>query len=238
MTDRRILFRTTHGLGDLGMDSRIQHAAGTTPGCVGLLGAGRQAREVASYLPPGTEVFWAVSPDYLDAGAREQVDITAPSPADRNAWVVGAVGAPALRRDLVAAWPGDRFMTVISPAAYVDPSCRIGVGTVIAPGTVLSVDVVVGEHCQVNVGATLSHDVHLASFVTIGPGAHLAGRVRLGDGVFVGVGASIANDVTIESGVVVGAGATVVADVMTPNAVVVGVPASVVKVRDGWLDAL
>jgi sugar O-acyltransferase (sialic acid O-acetyltransferase NeuD family) len=209
-----------------------------TPGCVGLLGAGGQAREVASYLPPGTEVFWAVSPDYLDAAGHNLVDITAPSPATRNAWVVGAVGTPALRRDLVTAWPGDRFVTVVSPAAYVDPSCTIGAGTVIAPGAVLTVDVVVGEHCLVNIGATLSHDVYLSSFVTIGPGAHLAGRVRLGDGVFVGVGASISNDVTLASGVVVGAGATVLTDVMTPNAVVAGVPASVVKVRDGWLDAL
>ena len=83
-------------------------------------------------------------------------------------------GAPALRRDLVAAWPGNRFLTVVSSTAYVDPSCTIGAGTVIAPGAVLTVDVVVGEHCLVNVGATLSHDVYLASFVTVGPGAHLA----------------------------------------------------------------
>jgi hypothetical protein len=106
------------------MDSTIDHAAGTTPGRVGLLGAGGQAREAASYLLPGTKLFWAVSPDYLDASAHDQVDITAPSPTDRNTWVLGAVGAPALRRDLVAAWPGDRFVTVVSPAAYVDPRAR------------------------------------------------------------------------------------------------------------------
>lgn len=213
-------------------------AARATPGRVGLLGSGKQAREAASYLPPDTEVFWVVHPAYLDPGARDQVDITKPSLTDRNAWVVGAVGAPALRRDLVAAWPGERFVTVVSRAAYVDASCRIGAGTVIAPGAVCTVDVVVGEHCLVNIGATLNHDVHLGSFVTIGPGAHLAGRVSLGDGVFVGVGANISNDVTLAPGVVVGAGATVLADVTTPNAVVAGVPASVIKVRDGWLDAL
>ncbi|OBI15427.1 hypothetical protein A5712_28290 [Mycobacterium sp. E2327] len=220
------------------MSHHVDHAARSTPARIGFLGAGAQARETASYLPTGTEVFWAVSREYLAADARDQIDITAPSPADRNAWVLAAVGAPAVRRDLVAAWPGDRFFTVVSPAAYVDPSCTIGAGSVIAPAAVLTVDVVVGEHCQVNVGATLSHEVHLSSFVTIGPGAHLAGGVHLGDGVFVGVGASISNDLTIASGVVIGAGATVLADVATPNAVVVGVPASVVKVREGWLDAL
>lgn len=205
---------------------------------VGLLGAGRQAQEIASYLPPGTSVFWAVSPGYLDGSATDQVATTSPSPADRDAWVVGAVGAPALRRDLIAEWPGNRFLTLVSSAAYVDPSCSIGAGSVIAPGAILTVDVAVGEHCYINIGATLSHDVRLGSFVTIGPGAHVAGRVTLGDGVFVGIGASISNNVTLSSGVVVGAGATVLDDVTTPNAVVAGVPASVVKIRDGWLDAV
>ena len=223
------------------MDSTVENSAGNMPVRIGLLGAGGQAREVASYLPPGTDVFWALSPEYLDAeikDAKDAVDITAPPTAYRDAAVIGAVGAPELRRRMVDAWPGDRFATVVSPAAYVDPSCILGEGTVIAPGAVLTVDVMVGAHCQVNVGATLSHDVHLASFVTVGPGAHVAGRVRLCDGVFVGIGARIANDVTIASGVVIGAGATVLTDVLIPNAVVVGVPASVVKVRDGWLDAL
>lgn len=219
------------------MADTVENSARNAPVRIGLLGAGGQAREVASYLPPGTEVFWALSPDYLD-GVKDAVDITAPSESERNAAVIGAVGAPEMRRRMVDAWPGDRFATVISPAAYVDPSCTVGIGTIIAPGAVLTVDVVVGDHCQVNVGATLSHDVQVASFVTIGPGAHVAGRVRLGDGVFVGIGARITNDVTIASGVVIGAGSTVLADVLTPNAVVVGAPASVVKVRDGWLDAL
>jgi sugar O-acyltransferase (sialic acid O-acetyltransferase NeuD family) len=218
------------------MDSAAENAGGKVPPRVGLLGAGGQAREIASYLPTGTEVFWVVSSDYVDRATQEVVDISAPSPADSIGCVIGAVGAPALRRKLVSTWPGEHFATIVSAAAYVGPSCTIGAGTVIAPGAVLTTDVMVGEHCQVNVGATLSHDVQLGSFVTIGPGAHIAGRVRLGDGVFVGIGASISNDVTIAPGVVVGAGATVLADVTTPNAVVGGVPASVIKVRDGWLN--
>lgn len=219
-------------------EKTIDRVAVTTPRRIGLLGAGGQAREIASYLPAGTEVFWAVSSGYRDATRSDEVDITAPPVTDLKTAVVGAVGAPAQRRDLVAAWPGDRYATVISPAAYVDPSCSIGAGAVIAPGAILSVGVTVGEHCQVNIGATLSHDVSLASFVTIAPGAHIAGRVRIGDGAFVGVGATISNDVDIADGTVVGAGATVLSDVTTPNAVVVGVPASVIDVRTGWLDAL
>jgi len=220
------------------MEGITNYSVGKIPGRIGMLGAGAQAREVASYLPSGTEVFWAVSPEYFDEHALNQIDITAPCPTDRSAWVIGAVGAPAVRRKLISIWPGKNFATVVSPAAYVDPSCTIGAGTVVAPGAVLTVDVVLGEHCQVNIGATLSHDVHASSLVTICPGVHIAGRVRLGDGVFVGIGASISNDVTIASGVVIGAGAVVLTDVTTPNAVVAGVPAAIVGVRDGWLDVL
>jgi sugar O-acyltransferase (sialic acid O-acetyltransferase NeuD family) len=216
----------------------MDRAAHEAPSRIGLLGAGGQAREVASYLPPGTEMFWAVSSDYLDTATHDMIDICAPLPADRDAAVIAAVGAPALRHKMVTTWPGESFATVVSSAAHVDPSCRIGAGTVVAPGAVITVDVVVGEHCLINVGATLSHDVQVASFVTIGPGAHVAGRARLGDGVFVGMGANISNDVTLAPGVVVGAGATVLSDVTTANAVVAGVPASMVKVRNGWLDAI
>jgi sugar O-acyltransferase (sialic acid O-acetyltransferase NeuD family) len=217
-------------------DFTAKDRTSSIPARIGLLGAGGQAREVQSYLPSGTDVFWAVSSQYLEDDGVDQVDISAPPDGAAEAWVVAAVGAPAVRRDLVNAWPGNCFATVVSPAAYVGDSCTIGAGTIIAPGAVLTVDVAVGRHCLINAGATLSHDVELSSFVTIGPGAHIAGRVRLGDGVFVGIGATISNSVTIAPGVVIGAGAVVLSDVPTPNAVVTGVPAKVRSVRNDWLD--
>ena len=64
--------------GDDGMGHMIDSSTGSKPDLVGLLGAGDQAREVASYLPLGTEIFWAVSPEYLGPAGRDQVDITAP----------------------------------------------------------------------------------------------------------------------------------------------------------------
>lgn len=209
-----------------------------SPSRVGLLGAGGQAREIASYLPSGTELFWAVSTEYLESGEPDHVDISRPGERERESWVVAAVGPPAVRRDMVAVWPGERFLTLISPSAHVDRSCQVGIGSVIAPGAVLTTDVEVGPHCLVNIGATISHDAALSSFVTVAPGAHIAGRVRLGSGVFVGVGASISNNVTVAAGVVIGAGATVLNDIATPNAIVVGVPARQIKVRGDWLDEL
>lgn len=205
---------------------------------IGILGAGAQARELVSYLEPGADLFWAVTRDCLDIRDDRQIDIERPSREDRQTAVVAGVGAPGLRRTLVEAWPGRKFIDVIAPASYVHPSCQIGQGCVISPGAVLSIDVVVGIHCQINIGATLSHDVTLGSFVTIGPGAHISGGVKLGDGVFVGAGAVVVNAAAVAPGVVIGAGAVVLSDVTTPNAVVVGTPAKILQVRKDWLDAI
>lgn len=205
---------------------------------LGLLGAGSQAREIISYLTQDTEVFFAVTSDYLDPENHRLVDINNPTDNDRMSPVICAVGPPGLRRRLVEEWPGTAFATVISESAYVGSSCQIGLGTVISPGSVLTVNVNVGAHCQINVGATLSHDVEIGSFVTIGPGAHLAGNVRLGDGVFVGAGANVINEITIAPGVVIGAGSTVLADISVPKAVVVGSPAKITSVREDWLSEI
>lgn len=213
-------------------------ASESLPAFVGLLGAGGQAREIRSYLAPGTATFYAVTSRFLATGQADLVDISCPPDSCRDAVVVGAVGAPGLRRDLLAAWPGNRFTTVVSSGAHVDPQCTIDVGCVIAPGVVITTDVTIGAHCHLNIGATISHDTQLGSFVTVCPGAHIAGNVTIGDGVFVGIGANISHGVTVAPGVTIGAGATVLSDITTECAVVVGVPARVVKISEGWLNAL
>ena len=62
----------------------MDRAAHEAPSRVGLLGAGGQAREVASFLPPGTQTFCAVSSEYLDTVTQNMIDMCAPSPADRD----------------------------------------------------------------------------------------------------------------------------------------------------------
>lgn len=208
------------------------------PPRIGLLGAGGHAVAVASFLPAETELFWAVSREYLDPSADRHIDIGSPSDSYRDSHVIGAVGAPGLRRALVNAWPGSRFASLVSEAAYADKGCEFGVGTVVAPGAIVCVGVNAGDHSLVDVGAIVSHEARLGCFTTVCPGATIAGRAVIGDGAFIGAGATVANSVTIAPGVVVGAGAAVVGDVLTPNAIVVGVPARVVRVAEDWLDVL
>jgi len=208
------------------------------PNKIGLLGAGAQAREVQSYLPRTTEIFFAVSREYLNPDDSRQIDIQNPSAAQRSTPVICTVGPPALRRQLVAEWPGEHFANIVAEASYVDSSCEIGPGSIISPGVVITVDTSVGAHSQVNIGATISHDVLLDSFVTVSPGVHIAGSVRIGDGAFLGTGANLVNGITIASGVVIGAGAVVLEDILTPNAVVVGAPGRVIRVNSGWLERI
>ncbi|GAA1439918.1 hypothetical protein [Leifsonia poae] len=203
------------------------------PTTIGILGAGGQASELAAYVGAESVSFYAVDAQHLSAAGRT-IDVTAPSDEQRGCEVIAAVGAPAVRRELVSRWPGDRFGAYVSPAAYVGPTVGIGDGSIVSPGAVLTASVLVGHHVIVNVGASISHDVVVGDFATIGPGARIGGHCRLGAGVVIGIGAVVKNDVAIADGVIVGAGAVVVADVEEPNAVVIGNPARTLRIAEGW----
>lgn len=199
---------------------------------IGLLGSGGQADEAESYYS-GDVVFRAVSEKYLSEIAA--VDINNPSEEEVNTPVCAAVGAPAVRRDLIEEWSGNSYKSIISEKAYIDDSVELGEGSIVAPNSVITTRVKIGRHAIINVAATIQHESLLGDFVTIGPGSHIAGNVIIEDGVFVGIGAVVSNDIRVSKGVVVGAGATLVHDADVENGVYVGTPAKLIKVNEGWL---
>jgi len=200
---------------------------------VGLLGSGGQSAETESYLGSDTVKFRAIDKAYISRS--NDIDIVNPTEDERIIPVVAAVGAPALRRELVEKWPGKNFTKVISKEAYIGKDTLIGDGTTIAPKVVITTAVKIGRHVIINIAATLSHGVELGDYVTISPGAHIAGDVTIGDGVFVGIGAIVSNGVEIAEGSVIGAGAVVINDILDNNSVVVGIPAKVIKLNEDWL---
>lgn len=197
---------------------------------IGIIGAGGQADETASYFD-GNVTFRAVTSDYVSDGL---IDIDKPTETQRQMPVVIALGPPALRRQMSERWKGV-YATVISSHSYVDSTAIIGEGAIVAPAAVLTTNVRLGTHAIVNVGASIQHDTVAGDFLTVGPGCRVGGRVTIGDGVFIGIGATVKNNVRIANGVVIGAGAVVVDDLDTENGVYVGVPAKCVKVNEGWL---
>lgn len=133
-----------------------------------------------------------------------------------------AIGSNLVRQKL-SALPLD-WMTLVHPAAAVDESVRVSVGSVIFAGAVIQPDTVIGRHAVVNTRASVDHDGVIGDFAFVAPGATLAGTVRIGARSFVGTGASVIPNVTIGADVVVGAGAVVVGDLLEPGTYV-GCPA-------------
>lgn len=204
---------------------------------IGLLGNGGQADETESYLNSDTQVsFRAVSPEYINSNDT-LVNIEQPG-SHKDIPVIAAFGAPGVRKDMVAAWNGEKYFTLISERAYVDEDAEIGEGTVIAPLAAITTNVQMGKHVLINIAATVSHNSKLGDYATISPGAHIAGNVVLGAGVFVGIGAVISNNVKVADGSVIGAGAVVLEDIEEENSVVIGIPGRVIKKNNGWLREL
>lgn len=148
-----------------------------------------------------------------------------------DARIVGGVGSPHTRRDLMekAASAGFSFGTIIHPRTEYSEWIEVGTGTVICAGSILTTNIVLGRHVQVNLDCTLGHDVVLGDYATLAPGVHVSGYVRVGARVYIGTGAVIINGiedkpVTIGDDAVVGAGACVTESVSAGD-IVVGVPA-------------
>ena len=157
--------------------------------------------------------------------------------SESQAFVAIGVGAPAVRRRIVAKLRAAdaRFApALVHPYAHVGLGSEVADGTVIACGAILTADVRVGVFAIVNAAATVSHNARLADYSTVAPGAHLAGNVTVGEGSDIGIGASVVQGTTIGEWSIVGAGAAVIGDV-EPTTTVVGCPARVVASRSpGW----
>lgn len=206
------------------------------PSVLGLLGAGAQADEIESFARPGVVRFRAVDPEFVGR-SRGVISVLTDSPEFLTCAVVAAVGAPGLKRSLVAKWAGSVFRTVVAESAWVDRTAELRDGAVVGPLAAVSVRTLIGKHALVNISASVSHDTTIGDYATVSPGVHIAGHCVVGDGVFLGIGSSVLQGVRIVAGSTVGAGAVVVRNIDEPG-VYVGVPARRIRATREWLDVL
>lgn len=120
---------------------------------------------------------------------------------------------------------GQRFATVVHPAALVGRTVTIGEGSMILGMVSMTSDIIIGRHVLINPGTTIAHDCRVEDFATLGPSCALAGDVVLEIGAELGIGVSIAPRIRVGAGAMVGAGAVCIRDVLA-DTTVVGVPAS------------
>jgi|GEM_PF-1489167 len=192
---------------------------------IGIIGAGYQASETASYLRLlGYEIEFfadelAEGEEILTKAGIRYMNI-AGIPADFQ--IVTAVGETELRKKLVGRLGDYSFINCIT--SDLGENAAFGKDLTVAPGCNFTTNVTIGSHVLVNIGCNISHDIIISDFVTISPGVNIAGKCHIGAGTFIGLGASIIDGIKVGENCIVGAGAVVVDDV-PDGLTVVGVPA-------------
>ncbi len=200
-------------------------------GTVVILGAGRQAVETTGYCQ---RLGLAVAAYVEEFATGDHAGLDAPviTFADLGEWsghpALTAVGTADVRRRFVDSWPGNQFLTIADPNAWLSGDVTVGEGTTISPGALLNRLVDVGRHALINTGAVLCHDVVVGDFATVGPGCNIGGLSRVGEGAFIGIGATLSDRVAVGRNAIVGAGAVVIDDV-ADGVTVVGVPARPIR---------
>ncbi|MCG3125174.1 MAG: putative acetyltransferase EpsM [Phycisphaerales bacterium] len=137
-----------------------------------------------------------------------------------------AVGDVPLRRRLIAQLaPGlPALATVVSPAAYISPTARVGQGVFVGPTAAIHAFATIADHAIINTGAIIEHECDIGENTHVAPGAVLGGNVRICADSLIGLGSRVLPGIRIGAGCIIGAGAVVVRDV-PDGATLVGVPA-------------
>jgi sugar O-acyltransferase (sialic acid O-acetyltransferase NeuD family) len=202
----------------------------------GLIGASSQALEILDFAPKDSVRFLLSSSEAEIGQTFSRIpiyDLTTTDPELTEYGVVPAVGAPALKRELISQWAGPLCPAVVASTAYVSINSTQGDGTVVAPNTVLMTNTRIGKCVLINAGATVSHDTVIGDFSTISPGVNIGGNCSISEGVFLGIGATVIQGIFIAPGTYVGAGAVVTQDITIPGTYV-GVPAKMISSENVW----
>lgn len=195
---------------------------------IAIFGTGGMARELADIMRAdgNRELVFVVD---TPTGTVDRLKVIVPKELAGNDRLVIALGNSGDRRAVAERFAGRQFATVISSAARLSPSARLGEGSVVCDFAAVNNGSIIGRHFQANCFAQVSHDCLIGDFVTFAPHVSCNGWVEIGDDVFVGAGAVIRNGkrdqrLTIGNGAVIGMGAVIVSDV-PPGAIMLGNPA-------------
>lgn len=117
-----------------------------------------------------------------------------------------------------------KWLTLIHPSAFADPSAQVGCGTYIAAGAVVNPGAVIGNHVIVNTGASVGHDCIVEDFAHLESGVRLGGAARVGRWALCRIGSTVVPNCSIGTRATIGPRAVAVGHV-PPGATYAGVPA-------------
>lgn len=92
---------------------------------------------------------------------------------DRFSYAFVSIGNPVLREALLSRLEeaGYQIPVLVSPAAYVSPSAKLGKGSIAEPGAIVSSNASVGIGCILSVGAIIDHNAVIEDFCHVNAGA-------------------------------------------------------------------
>jgi len=152
--------------------------------------------------------------------------------SENNTTFCVGIGANDKRQDIsrYLTKSGQSLTVMVSSAAVVSGSARLGDGVQILPGAIVMAATELGDGVIVNTNASIDHDCVVGAYAHIAPGVAIAGDVKIGERTLVGVGARVLPGLTIGADVVIGGGAVVIDDI-ADGLTVVGNPARPVERR-------
>ncbi len=127
-----------------------------------------------------------------------------------------AMGDPHWRKhyaDLIEA-KGGKFITIISPNAYINPTATICEGCFVSRNTVISDNVYLGKHVMVHGLCILGHDAKVGDYASLSAYVFLGGYSEVGELSSMNPKAMIIPHKKIGKEVVVGAGSVVMRNVV------------------------
>lgn len=113
---------------------------------------------------------------------------------------------------------GFKLASVISAAAYVAPSAKLGQGVIVMPLALVNAGATLEDNVFINSGTLVEHDSYIGQSSFLSPGVVTSGYTVVGRNTFIGGGTCIRGKVTIGFNVTVGLGSVIVKDI--PNSVV------------------
>ena len=139
-------------------------------------------------------------------------DLKKLQPLSANALIaVGQIKNPFIRSELYQQLKdlGFNLPTVVSHAATVSDSAKIGDGTIIMNGAIINAGAKVGSNCIINTGAIVEHDVKIGDNTHISTNSVINGDASIGSCTFIGSGSVIRNGISIGSECIVSMGSII-----------------------------